>query len=43
VAALAAWAIFGEAVGAAQFAGGAIVLGGIWLAKRGSEPGEAKA
>ena len=43
VAALAAWAIFGEAVGAAQFAGGAIVLGGIWLAKRGSEPAEAKA
>ncbi len=36
VAALAAWAIFGEAVGATQLAGGAIVLGGIWLARRGS-------
>jgi drug/metabolite transporter (DMT)-like permease len=36
VATLAAWAIFGEAVGAAQVVGGAIVLGGIWLAKRGS-------
>jgi drug/metabolite transporter (DMT)-like permease len=36
VAALAAWAIFGEAVGAMQLAGGAIVLAGIWLAKKGS-------
>ena len=36
VAALAAWAIFGEAVGAAQLLGGAIVLTGIWLAKKGS-------
>jgi drug/metabolite transporter (DMT)-like permease len=36
VAALAAWMIFGEAVGAWQFIGGAIVLGGIWLAKKGS-------
>ena len=36
VAALAAWAIFGESVGAAQLLGGAIVLSGIWLAKRGS-------
>ena len=36
VAALAAWAIFGEAVGAAQLLGGAIVLSGIWLAKKGS-------
>ncbi|HUP98386.1 MAG TPA: DMT family transporter [Usitatibacter sp.] len=36
VAALAAWAIFGEAVGAAQVLGGAIVLAGIWLAKKGS-------
>ena len=36
VAALAAWAIFGEAIGAAQFAGGAIVLAGIWIAKRAS-------
>jgi drug/metabolite transporter (DMT)-like permease len=34
VAALAAWAIFGEAVGPAQFVGGAIVLAGIWIAKR---------
>ena len=36
VATLAAWAIFGEAVGPAQVLGGAIVLAGIWLAKRGS-------
>jgi drug/metabolite transporter (DMT)-like permease len=36
VAALAAWAIFGEAVGPAQLIGGAIVLAGIWLAKKGS-------
>jgi drug/metabolite transporter (DMT)-like permease len=36
VAALAAWALFGEAVGAAQLIGGAIVLTGIWLAKKGS-------
>jgi drug/metabolite transporter (DMT)-like permease len=36
VATLAAWALFGEAVGAAQVIGGAIVLAGIWLAKRGS-------
>ena len=36
VAALAAWVIFGEAVGPMQFAGGAIVLAGIWLAKKGS-------
>jgi drug/metabolite transporter (DMT)-like permease len=36
VAALAAWAIFGEAVGPVQFAGGAIVLGGIWIARRAS-------
>jgi len=36
VAALAAWAIFGEAVGAAQLVGGAIVLAGIWIAKRAS-------
>ena len=36
VAALAAWAIFGEAVGPAQLIGGAIVLAGIWLARRGS-------
>jgi drug/metabolite transporter (DMT)-like permease len=36
VAALAAWVIFGEAVGSMQFVGGAIVLAGIWLAKKGS-------
>jgi drug/metabolite transporter (DMT)-like permease len=36
VAALAAWAIFGEAVGLLQLAGGVIVLAGIWLAKKGS-------
>jgi drug/metabolite transporter (DMT)-like permease len=36
VAALAAWAIFGEAIGAAQVVGGAIVLAGIWIAKRAS-------
>ena len=34
VAALAAWAIFGEAIGPAQLVGGAIVLAGIWIAKR---------
>ena len=36
VAALAAWAIFGEAVGPAQLVGGAIVLAGIWIAKKAS-------
>jgi drug/metabolite transporter (DMT)-like permease len=36
MAALFAWALFGEAIGAAQFVGGAVVLAGIWLAKRGS-------
>jgi drug/metabolite transporter (DMT)-like permease len=36
VAALAAWVIFGEAVGPMQFVGGAIVLAGIWIAKKGS-------
>lgn len=36
VAALAAWAIFGEAVGPPQLVGGAIVLAGIWIAKRAS-------
>jgi drug/metabolite transporter (DMT)-like permease len=36
VAALAAWALFAEAVGPAQLLGGAIVLSGIWLAKKGS-------
>jgi drug/metabolite transporter (DMT)-like permease len=32
-----AWAIFGEAIGALQFAGGTIVLTGIWLARKGSQ------
>jgi drug/metabolite transporter (DMT)-like permease len=36
VAALAAWMIFAEPVGPMQFAGGAIVLAGIWLARKGS-------
>ena len=36
MAALFAWAIFGEAIGATQFAGGAIVLAGIWLARKAS-------
>jgi len=36
VAALVAWQLFGEAVGPVQFIGGAVVLGGIYLAKRGS-------
>jgi drug/metabolite transporter (DMT)-like permease len=36
VAALAAWVLFGEAVGPAQWIGGAIVLAGIWIAKRAS-------
>jgi len=36
VAALAAWALFGEAIGPAQLVGGAIVLAGIWISKRAS-------
>jgi drug/metabolite transporter (DMT)-like permease len=36
VATLLAWALFGEAIGPAQLAGGAVVLAGIWLARRGS-------
>ena len=36
VAALDAWRLFGEAVSPAQFIGGAVVLAGIWLAKKGS-------
>jgi drug/metabolite transporter (DMT)-like permease len=36
MAALFAWLLFGEAIGAAQYLGGAIVLAGIWLARRGS-------
>jgi drug/metabolite transporter (DMT)-like permease len=36
MAALFAWWLFNEPVGPVQFAGGAIVLAGIWLAKRAS-------
>ena len=36
VAAFVAWRLFGEAVGAQQLIGGAVVLAGIWLARRGS-------
>ena len=36
MAAIFAWLIFGEAIGFAQYLGGAIVLAGIWLARRGS-------
>jgi len=36
MAAIFAWLLFGEAIGAMQFAGGAIVLAGIWLSKKGS-------
>jgi drug/metabolite transporter (DMT)-like permease len=36
MAALFAWLLFGEAIGAAQFTGAAIVLAGIWLARKGS-------
>jgi drug/metabolite transporter (DMT)-like permease len=36
MAALFAWLLFGEAIGAAQYLGGAIVLAGIWIARRGS-------
>jgi drug/metabolite transporter (DMT)-like permease len=36
MAALFAWILFHEAVGPAQWIGGAIVLAGIWVAKRGS-------
>jgi drug/metabolite transporter (DMT)-like permease len=36
IATLFAWILFREPVGAAQFVGGAVVLAGIWLAKRGS-------
>ncbi|MDC8757782.1 DMT family transporter [Janthinobacterium fluminis] len=35
-AALAAWAIFGEAIGPVQMAGGAVLLLGIYLSKRGT-------
>jgi drug/metabolite transporter (DMT)-like permease len=36
MASLFAWWLFAEAIGPLQFAGGAIVLAGIWLARRGS-------
>ena len=36
LAALYAWVILGEGMGAVQMAGGVIVLAGIWLARRGS-------
>jgi drug/metabolite transporter (DMT)-like permease len=36
MAALFAWGLFGEGIGPAQFTGGAVVLAGIWLARRGS-------
>jgi drug/metabolite transporter (DMT)-like permease len=36
MATLFAWILFREPVGAAQLVGGAVVLAGIWLAKRGS-------
>ena len=36
VAAFLAWQLFGEPVGPAQFIGGAVVLAGIWIARRAS-------
>ena len=36
MASLFAWLLFNEAIGPAQFIGGAIVLAGIWLARKGS-------
>ena len=36
MASLFAWVLFAEAIGVAQFVGGAIVLAGIWLARKGS-------
>jgi drug/metabolite transporter (DMT)-like permease len=36
MAAIFAWVLFGEAVSAMQFVGGAIVLAGIWIARKGS-------
>ncbi len=36
MAALFAWVLFGEAIGAVQFVGGAVVLAGIWIARKGS-------
>ncbi len=39
MAALFAWVLFAEAIGPAQWIGGAMVLGGIYLARRGSSGG----
>jgi drug/metabolite transporter (DMT)-like permease len=36
MATLYAWAILGEGAGLAQLAGGAVILFGIWLARKGS-------
>jgi drug/metabolite transporter (DMT)-like permease len=36
MAALFAWALFGEAIGIVQVAGGAMVLAGIYIARKGS-------
>lgn len=36
MAALAAWVLFGEALGPVEMVGGAVVLAGIWLARRAS-------
>jgi drug/metabolite transporter (DMT)-like permease len=36
MAALFAWALLGEPLAALQIAGGLVVLGGIWLARRAS-------
>ena len=36
MAALFAWALFGEAIGITQLVGGAVVLAGIWIARKGS-------
>ena len=36
MAALFAWALFGEAIGPLQFTGAAIVLAGIWISRKGS-------
>jgi len=33
---IAAWILFQEAIGPIQMAGGALLLGGIYLSKRGS-------
>ena len=36
LATLLAWALFSETIGPSQLIGGGVVLGGIWLARRGS-------